>query len=60
MISDDGINFIHFCEFEGNNDDSTVVKRIFPKVVNVLGVRLQILEYNSHPSLRFELHYIPD
>ena len=46
--------------FEGNKDNNTVVKRYFKEPVLARIIRLYILGYNEHPSLRWELHYVMD
>ena len=46
--------------FEGNKDNTTVVKRYFKEPVLARIIRLYILSYNVHPSLRWELHYVMD
>ena len=50
----------HLDEFEGNSDNKTVVKRYFKEPIRARIIRLCVLEYNEHPSLRWELHYIMD
>ena len=60
LYSNDGINYLNFSEFEGNSDNTTVVKRQFSIPVYAKYIRIQILEYQEHPSLRFDLHYIPN
>ena len=47
-------------EFEGNKDNTSVVKRYFREPIKARIIRLYVLGYNSHPSLRWELHYIID
>ncbi len=59
LYSLDKINFIHFDEFAGNSDNTTVVKRYFKKPIFVKGLRLQVLEFYGDPALRFDLHHIP-
>lgn len=59
LQSPDGKHFIHLQEFEGNKDNTSVVKRYFNKPVLTKAIRLQILEFKEHPSLRFDLYYIP-
>lgn len=59
LVSQDGINFIHTCEFPGNSDNTTPVPRKFPIPVRALYARIQILEYFNHPSMRFDFRYIP-
>ena len=46
--------------FEGNSDNKTVVKRYFKEPIRARIIRLYVLEYHSHPSLRWELHYVMD
>ena len=59
LFSKDGIDFINLSEFEGNTDNTTIVKRRFPIPVYAMAIRIQILEYHDYPALRFDLHYIP-
>ena len=47
-------------EFEGNKDNTSVVKRYFREPIRARIIRLYVLGYNAHPSLRWELHYIID
>ena len=60
LYSNDGINFLNISEFRGNNNNTTVEKRQFPIPIYAKFIRIQILEFHEHPSLRFDLHYIPD
>ena len=53
-------NLRNLDEFFGNNDTSTVVKRYFKEPVLARIIRLYVMEYNDHPSLRWELHYVMD
>ena len=46
--------------FEGNKDNTSVVKRYFKEPILARIIRLYVLGYYSHPSLRWELHYIMD
>ena len=46
--------------FEGNIDNTSVVKRYFKEPILARIIRLYVLGYNGHPSLRWELHYIMD
>ena len=46
--------------FEGNKDNKSVVKRYFREPIKARIIRLYVLGYKSHPSLRWELHYIID
>ena len=46
--------------FEGNRDNTSVVKRTFKEPILARIIRLYVLEYANHPSLRWELHYIID
>ena len=46
--------------FEGNKDNTSVVKRTFKEPILARVIRLYVLEYVNHPSLRWELHYIMD
>ena len=47
-------------EFEGNSDNTTVVKRYFKEPIRARIIRLYVLSYHEYPSLRWELHYIMD
>ena len=51
-------NLRHLDVFEGNKDNTTVVKRYFKEPVLARIIRLYILGYENHPSLRWELHYV--
>ena len=46
--------------FEGNKDNKTVVKRYFKEPILARIIRLYVLGYSQHPSLRWELHYVMD
>ena len=46
--------------FEGNKDNTSVVKRVFKEPVLARIIRLYVMEYKGHPSLRWELHYVMD
>ena len=46
--------------FEGNKDNTTVAKRYFKEPIRARIIRLYVLEYKNHPSLRWELHYVMD
>ena len=46
--------------FEGNKDNKFIVKRYFREPIKARIIRLYVLEYKDHPSLRWELHYIMD
>ena len=50
----------HLDEFEGNKDNTTIVKRVFREPIRARFIRLIVLSYYGHPSLRWELHYIMD
>ena len=60
LYSKDGKNFEHLEEFEGLSDVDQTIKRWFSIPIKCIAIRLQVLEYNIHPSLRFEFGYIPD
>ena len=60
LYSSDGINYLNISEFEGNSNNTKVVKRQFSIPIYAKYIRIQILEYHNHPSLRFDLHYIPN
>ena len=46
--------------FEGNYDNINVIKRVFKEPIFARIIRLYILGYHGHPSLRWELHYVMD
>ena len=46
--------------FDGNKDNTTVVKKYFKEPVLAKIIRLYVMEYVNHPSLRWELHYVMD
>ena len=46
--------------FDGNKDNTTVAKRYFKEPIRARIIRLYVLEYKNHPSLRWELHYVMD
>ena len=46
--------------FEGNYDNTNVVKRTFKEPILARIIRLYVLGYSGHPSLRWELHYVID
>ena len=46
--------------FEGNKDNKFIVKRYFREPIKARIIRLYVLGYNTHPSLRWDLHYIMD
>ena len=46
--------------FEGNKNNITVAKRYFKEPIRARIIRLYVLEYKNHPSLRWELHYVMD
>ena len=60
LYSKDGKNFQHLEEFEGLSDVDQTIKRWFTIPIKCIAIRLQVLEYNCYPSLRFELGYAPD
>ena len=60
LYSKDGKNFEHLEEFEGLSDVDQTIKRWFTIPIKCIAIRLQVLEYNVHPSLRFEFGYVPD
>ena len=60
LYSKDGKNFEHLEEFEGLSDVDQTIKRWFTYPIKCIAIRLQALEYNVHPSLRFEFGYVPD
>ena len=51
-------NLRHLDVFEGNKDNTSVVKRYFKEPVLARIIRLYVLGYQGHPSLRWELHYV--
>ena len=46
--------------FEGNKDNTSVVKVYFKEPVLAKIIRLYVMEYHEYPSLRWELHYVMD
>ena len=58
-LTDDN-NLRNLGVFEGNKDNTSVVKRYFKEPIRARIIRLYVLGYNSHPSLRWDLHYIMD
>ena len=60
LYSKDGSFFEHLEQFPGLSSVNETIKRWFTIPVYCKAIRLQALEYNNHPSLRFELGYIPD
>ena len=60
LYSKDGQNFEHLEEFKGLNDVDQTVKYWFSIPIKCIAIRLQVLEYNVYPSLRFEFGYVPD
>ena len=53
-------NLRHLDEFEGNSNNLTVVKRYFKEPIRAKIIRLYVLGYFGHISLRWKLHYIMD
>ena len=53
LYSKDGKNFEHLEEFEGLSDVDQTIKRWFTIPIKCIAIRLQVLEYNCYPSLRF-------
>ena len=51
-------NLRHLDVFEGNKDNTTIVKRYFKEPVLARIIRLYVLGYVDHPSLRWDLHYV--
>ena len=60
LYSKDGSYFEHLEQFPGLSNVNETIKRWFTIPVPCKAIRLQVLKYNIHPSLRFELGYIPD
>ena len=60
LYSKDGTNFEHLETFQGLTNVNETVKRWFTIPVFCKAIRIQVLEYNIHPSLRFDFGYIPD
>ena len=50
----------HLDEFEGNSNNTNVAKRYFREPIRARIIRLYVLGFYGHPSLRWELHYIMD
>lgn len=59
LVSQDGVNFVNTWEFAGNTNNTGIVKNRFPVPVQARVARIQILDYQEHPSLRFDFHHIP-
>ena len=59
LYSKDGTYFEHLETFQGLNNVNETIKRWFTIPVFCRAIRIQVLEYNVHPSLRFEFGYIP-
>ena len=60
LYSKDGSHFEHLEQFPGLSNVNETIKRWFTIPILCKAIRLQVLEYNIYPSLRFELGYIPD
>ena len=60
LYSKDGVNFEHLEQFPGLSNVSETKKYYFSFPILCRSIRLQVLEYYEHPSLRFEFGYIPD
>ena len=60
LYSKDGENFEHLEEFKGLSELDQTIKRWFTIPIKCIAIRLEVLEYNIYPSLRFEFGYIPD
>ena len=60
LYSKDGVNFEHLEDFKGLSNVNETIKRWFTIPIPCKAIRLQVLEYSVHPSLRFEFGYIPD
>ena len=60
LYSKDGKNFEHLEEFKGLTCVTQTQKYWFTIPVFCKAIKIQVLEYNDHPSLRFEFGYIPN
>ena len=60
LYSKDGVDFEHLEDFKGLSNVNETIKRWFTIPIPCKAIRLQVLEYSVHPSLRFEFGYIPD
>ena len=60
LYSKDGENFEHLEEFKGLSELDQTIKRWFTIPIKCIAIRLEVLEYNIHPSLKFEFGYVPD
>ena len=57
---DDENNLRNLDVFDGNKDNTNVVKKYFKEPVLAKIIRLYVMEYVNYPSLRWELHYVMD
>ena len=60
LYSKDGKNFEHLEEFQGLSEVDQTIKYWFGIPMKCIAIRLEVLEYNVYPSLRFEFGYVPD
>ena len=60
LYSKDGKIFEHLEEFMGLTNVTQTQKYWFNIPVFCKAIKLQVLEYSGHPSLRFEFGYIPN
>ena len=60
LYSKDESNFEHLEKFGGLSNVNETIKRWFTIPIFCKAIRLQVLEFKNHPSLRFELGYFPD
>lgn len=59
LVSDDGRIFMHTWEFNGNTNNTEIVKNTFPRPVTARFARIQILDSIGYSSLRFDFYHIP-
>ena len=60
LYSKDEINFEHLETFPGLTNNKETKKYWFSVPIFCKSIRIQVLEYYDHPSLRFEFGYLPD
>ena len=60
LYSKDGKDFEHLEEFKGLTNVAQTKKYWFTIPVFCKAIKLQVLQYSGHPSLRFEFGYLPN
>ena len=60
LYSKDGINFEHLETFNGLTSNTETKKYWFSIPILCKSIKIQVLKYHEHPSLRFDFGYIPD